>query len=595
MEIDPKKLDWPLSLLMIASLFASASSQSSTVTRASSVLVAGSSARSSSVSGASAESHCPGSLARIAARSRSFFRHLDQELSHSGIGPQRVRVNQSELDQIRVARSPRYQIAEEFARTYAGPLNQTLSDLSMRDGKVNIVVAMGGAEHLGNLAQLVLSQRPDRHRFQLIFIDLSTQRLGFWTAVSEKTGKGLSGVGPLPPGFVHTKSQTSDLADLKQHLESFGVFDGDQVVVLDTGYRGSTTEVIAQFARMRPFPIQVEGALVARSDSVENTVPIIQLPQNDELIDRRIPDFWANALDCNNLDGCQQTLYGRDAFPRSSTMVNAVVSENSSYKETVAGLADGIRESKLTTVSNQSQSKGFGKKRKESGEFEQYNTLWDLESPVAKRAEAQRLLLERAAKLRSTGHHSEVERYKHQLVADLSRVDSYFGTALVLLNKAELRTYESGHRLAGYFQLEDHFSYHPKALSVAPPPSFELMIAERLRAARMRSSPLQGARTLDEYLAHMLSPDQRAFRERSTQTISSLSRPIRESVSIGASDPSNLIYYWTQDKDQGFYSVWRNLGLEEEFKTQFLNKDEFLKSERSFIDIYLELLKLKSR
>jgi hypothetical protein len=265
----------------------------------------------------------------------------------------------------------------ESARLFAAELGDQFMQLlrsRVRPGKTaHVVVAMGGAEHLGNLIELALG--PDEQdRIALHFVYLSQTITDPWRVVVENTINGnvyQDGIGPKPAEYLFdARSQrgagnTQD--ELMDYLDSQGIWNRDSVLVVDTGTLGSAVEVVANLGRAAGFPGAIEGVLLQHvGKRVKHTTPVFGLNEYLSYDAGKTVnlDSWANLLDLGvsrdeEVVGEKETNPAVHAFRKSRVSPSHLVSTVTGwvpdtplhdepelveqYAATILGLLDGLK------------------------------------------------------------------------------------------------------------------------------------------------------------------------------------------------------------------------------------------------------------
>lgn len=273
-----------------------------------------------------------------------------------GYGPESVvlsSLSDSDRERIRHAASTYYVSAKEFAANYGRSFAQLVVNRLHPELETTIVIAMGGAEHLGTLLEMYLKTLKSALKVKFAYVPLSRSVMKPWYASKEDgSGEELSGIGPIPSGYVADYNQSEPDALLK-HVEPWDLFSSARLIVIDTGFRGTTVEAVAYLARMSSYKGNVEGVLLSKSEKVVNTIPVasFSLPTLDTPQDRDIVK-WAARMDANNVQGVLST-QRPDAFKRSRELLgrgDRVISKSiddpqalQEYKETLLGLEDGLK------------------------------------------------------------------------------------------------------------------------------------------------------------------------------------------------------------------------------------------------------------
>ncbi len=177
-------------------------------------------------------------------------------------------------------RSESYVLARDFTHKFGVRFARFVEDAVLEEGRTDIVIALGGAEHLGTLLEGYFARRPQLN-VRLHFLYLTEKILGIHKV------RGNSGERPtyrVELGrngwrrLAHAGPRPQDQA--RAYLEQHRVFDGDKLIVVDTGFLGSVPEAVGQIAQSAGYRGEVEGVLLYQS-----TIP---------LVSRTIPVFGFN-------------------------------------------------------------------------------------------------------------------------------------------------------------------------------------------------------------------------------------------------------------------------------------------------------------
>jgi hypothetical protein len=270
-------------------------------------------------------------------------------------------VNRDEAQRIRQERSSFYSYAKDFAANYGLKVVRLLES-RLEPGKKNtIVVAMGGAEHLGTLVQIYFAHFSPRPDVEIQYVPLPSGVFKTWQALkvdekgqiqNDEQGRWTVrvGIGDVPTGYKVQGSNESDINSATAYVTGQNVLHGGKIIVLDTGFAGSIPEIIHQVARNIGYRDPVEGVLLAKNKT-EVAVPLSAVSHDDEE-----GALWAKRLDGNNSQGALYAHYF-DVFQRSQTMSiskggsgapQVVITpitdpkELWAYKATLQGLQDGL-------------------------------------------------------------------------------------------------------------------------------------------------------------------------------------------------------------------------------------------------------------
>ncbi len=272
-----------------------------------------------------------------------------------GLGPIKRNLPSEEMAHtIRRENKSFYSLANEFASDYGGKfVDLVLSRLSGK-GKTTIVIAMGGAEHLGTLLEFAVADKRMSDRVDIQYIPLSTEIVRPYLA-QNRGGDTMRGIGPAPKGYRTYIDDGLNPQLVLNFLKSFRVFENSKVLVLDTGFRGTIPGVINFAGSAQGYSGLVEGVLVSGYPSKELKTSIFSLNQTLKLESKKT-DLWARRLDGNNEQGAT-IAWSFDAFQRSYRSMPIFDGDNIwvkntnlespeevlNYSATLLGLQDGIR------------------------------------------------------------------------------------------------------------------------------------------------------------------------------------------------------------------------------------------------------------
>lgn len=275
------------------------------------------------------------------------------------VGPYRTHLDSNIKNKFNEKQKSFYNISQEFVQIIGIQYLKLVFSRLSPEGKTTIVIAMGGAEHLGTLIEIFLSRRPDlKKRVDIKYVPLQTDIIRPWYAINTQNSNhwmNRSGIGPLPKGFSFNGGRRADPSSFIEYIERQRLLKHNKILVLDTGFKGTTVEAVAYSVRSLGYKGNVEGVLVSHNKShTENSVPIFAL-NSTYGIDRKIATHWAVVLDHNNTDGVQdpsnldafQRSYYTQIFFREETLRVRKISlssreESLNYHATLFGLYDAL-------------------------------------------------------------------------------------------------------------------------------------------------------------------------------------------------------------------------------------------------------------
>lgn len=211
-----------------------------------------------------------------------------------------------------------YNFVKEFGNRYARMVFSKIP----KNKRVTIAIMMGGAEHLGTLLE-AYAHKHGITNVDFRYVQLNTKMMKTWTALNSSMTKSKVGFGKIPSGWRKNGGSEHNLDVISNYLiGQQGLFDNDHIMVVDTGFQGRTVEAFSAVTKAKGLSRhRVEGALLAKSFSVENSVPIYSLNKKDALDEKGASlslSRWAAAIDHNNSKGAHAA-WNPDAFQRSET------------------------------------------------------------------------------------------------------------------------------------------------------------------------------------------------------------------------------------------------------------------------------------
>lgn len=279
---------------------------------------------------------------------------VDTSLANARVGPLKLRLASDNLSLFRSRKDLFYNTSKKFVETVGRPFVDLVRSRIPSKGRVDVIIAMGGAEHLGTLLEYSLvAQKVEGVDIRIHYIEMNSQILNPWEASKDNKPDGKliirKGVGPPPDGY-RLLSNPSDRGRFGRHFspifEKERIYDSDKIIVVDTGFRGTSAEAVAYITESFEFDGPIEGVLLCHSKGTENTVPIFAVNRSLGFEDQ-ITESWAFSID-ENVSYGDRLVEGHNkifTFYRSSKLNNAhhAYSEREQkYLSTLAGLIDGL-------------------------------------------------------------------------------------------------------------------------------------------------------------------------------------------------------------------------------------------------------------
>jgi|GEM_PF-5807381 len=238
-----------------------------------------------------------------------------------------AQLSESQLAEARLQASSFYLAARIFTSTWGKAYADLALEFATKNPhkKVKVVVALGGAEHLGNLVEYAAHLRQIKN-VEVIPVHLNSRIMSAWRGLKRIGDKEITTAGFFPPrdgtiqvtapnkAMIESSDRAHYLEDqqkLVDYLNERGCFSGDHVVVLDTGIMGTAVNVVAEIANASKGQPSVEGVYVFQvgSDHFHSPVPIRSLNVSaNEGIVRNLetetsslvegsPRYWSSMLD----------------------------------------------------------------------------------------------------------------------------------------------------------------------------------------------------------------------------------------------------------------------------------------------------------
>lgn len=273
----------------------------------------------------------------------------------AAVGPKSVALTPKDIQRIRSWSEPYYDMAKLFSERYGSEFLNIVESRLDPNGTTNIIVAMGGAEHLGVLIEMGLRQRGLLDRVKMNYVDLSRDTIRTWRAV--RTGDPMRvrvGLGPLPKGWeLEVQAPHGTVEELAEKMHDLDLPDR-RAIVLDTCCEGSAIEAVAAVMRYwRPAPApgvsdlsyrepEVEGVMIHHNQTYryQHTVPMHAL--SDKSVGEK-PDTWRWAWMIDGGRVMDQVKYANERiFQRSDELRAKPNKALENYKATILGLHDGL-------------------------------------------------------------------------------------------------------------------------------------------------------------------------------------------------------------------------------------------------------------
>lgn len=288
---------------------------------------------------------------------RFLFQKPPDFLATTPVGILQQTLTQEDLTKFRKQNDSFYNHSLRFSSDVGRKFVDLVRSRLPKSGKVVILVAMGGAEHLGTLLEYSLALKTiEGVEIKVHYIDMNSEILNPWEGTRSNNAQGFmiirKGIGMPPEGYRMLRSPT-DRGTFGRHFsplaENLKIFDSDKVIVLDTGFRGTTVEAVNYISDSFDFDGPVEGVLLSHARGTENSVPIFSVNQTLKVADI-ITENWAFAIDENLTYGARPVLgeYRVRSFYRGGAV--KVAKDNRAlyaqrverYQSTLAGLIDGL-------------------------------------------------------------------------------------------------------------------------------------------------------------------------------------------------------------------------------------------------------------
>jgi len=280
------------------------------------------------------------------------------------LGPSRFIVNPENAKEIREQEDSFYRSARRFTKEFGKDFAKLVFGHISRDRRTTIAVMMGGAEHLGTLLEMY-AHKYNLNHIDFYYLHLNTKMMQSWSALNEDWSQKRSGFGPIPDGWKANGPSEHNLEVLSNYLgQRPGLFSNPNLMVVDTGYQGTTVEALAATSRDQENGVNVEGTLLSKNQRAFNTVPVRSVDGEGRTLRMTFekpilsPARWASAIDCNNCQGAQ-VVWDPDAFQRSELFTGFKQSDSghwivettseledarkkANYESTLQGLWDGL-------------------------------------------------------------------------------------------------------------------------------------------------------------------------------------------------------------------------------------------------------------
>jgi hypothetical protein len=286
---------------------------------------------------------------------------LYQKLITSSSGIKSIDVPAVLRTEIRNEKSSHYTTAKTFAQHVGKSFAKLVFERIPKKGKTTIMIAMGGAEHLGTMLQIYNAQLRPPKDIEFKYVYLTSSMANTWYAYPRVQGSGQKsrvGIGPIPDSHRKNSFNDPDPDVLARYLSEFALFENDKLLVVDTGFQGSIPEAVGYVAtEYFDYRGKVEGVMLTYANGMESVTPIQSLNSPGSPFLERETAFWSRCLDGNNSDGCDFANI-KDAFPRSKQVRDIKFLANGNirvslsgrptkaqirdYQDTLLGLYDGL-------------------------------------------------------------------------------------------------------------------------------------------------------------------------------------------------------------------------------------------------------------
>ncbi len=255
--------------------------------------------------------------------------------------------------------SSHYRVARRFMKAAGLKFCRNVESRIPKEGRTLILVAMGGAEHLGKAFELYAEKRGIAKSADILYLPLMTSVIDPWYALGPDFKGRRTGVArQIPEGFMLNGSKPRGaLERLSRYLNENGVLAYDTVLVLDTGLLGSVPQGILDVVRDQGAQVHVEGVLLAKDADSLNDVPIVANTDGLPRKKREQVELWARRMDYNSVrPSTRQKTREQTAFQRSAMLKHAASDDRvevvralpsdkdwrANYEATLEGLRDGM-------------------------------------------------------------------------------------------------------------------------------------------------------------------------------------------------------------------------------------------------------------
>ncbi|MBT4761301.1 MAG: hypothetical protein HOO06_06355 [Bdellovibrionaceae bacterium] len=271
--------------------------------------------------------------------SNQVFRNTKQSITLSNLKKKSIRED---------AKNGYYQNSKLFSNQWGEKFVELVFSAINPREKVNIVIAMGGAEYLGYYLRAV-AEREGLTNIKFIEQYLTTKVVRPWEAMSYDPKTAIfsqpmqTGIGKIPKELTLTdysmskKQNRKNEAIITEYIRQHKVFEGvDKVLVVDTGYNGTMVEVINTVAKSIGFNGEVIGALIEHNGPkvVKNNMPILSLNHGKPSQEEGYPkaystSWWAYFMDIGYAPGDFSGWSYSHSFQRSRPSPTKLVKEPS--------------------------------------------------------------------------------------------------------------------------------------------------------------------------------------------------------------------------------------------------------------------------
>lgn len=149
-----------------------------------------------------------------------------------------------------------YHSAKEFSQEFGKPFAEMVLAQIPSGKRATVVIAMGGAEHLGSLLEAYIMKFRPNVQIDFRYVPAPTRF------------------------FMQGGPGTMSQGEADGYFSNFDLMKNDQVIVVDTGLRGTIVDLIAGRMRSLGYEGAISGALLAKVNTAVNDVPVFALDIN---------------------------------------------------------------------------------------------------------------------------------------------------------------------------------------------------------------------------------------------------------------------------------------------------------------------------